>query len=82
MSSPEGVRIAPAKLYEEGHENQLLFDIIGGNCRVPNLVLGDLRAIAGTHQVGARRLHEFLDDAGKSDLVGLAGRDPRPVRAH
>ena len=52
----EGVRIPPSKLYQEGQENELLFDIIGQNCRVPNLVLGDLRAIVGTHQMGSRRL--------------------------
>ncbi|TVR85448.1 MAG: hydantoinase B/oxoprolinase family protein [Trueperaceae bacterium] len=68
----EGVRIPPAKLYEEGRENALLFQLIGQNCRVPNLVLGDLRAIVGTHQVGARRLREFLDDYDLADIVDLS----------
>ncbi len=67
----EGVRVPPAKLFEAGEENRLLFDIIGQNCRVPEDVLGDLRAIAGTHRVGARRLREFLDDYAMSDLVAL-----------
>jgi N-methylhydantoinase B/oxoprolinase/acetone carboxylase alpha subunit len=68
----EGVRIPPAKLYEAGKPNQLLFDLIGQNCRVPDLVLGDLRAIVGTHQVGAKRLKEFLDDYHLPDLVTLS----------
>ena len=68
----EGVRIPPAKLYEAGKENDMLFDIIGKNCRVPNLVLGDLRAIVGTHQVGAKRLQEFLADYEQEDLVSLS----------
>ena len=68
----EGVRIPPSKLYQEGVENELLFDIIGQNCRVPDLVLGDLRAIVGTHQVGARRLKEFFDDYQVNDLVELS----------
>jgi N-methylhydantoinase B/oxoprolinase/acetone carboxylase alpha subunit len=80
----EGVRVPPAKLYEAGRENELLFDVIGGNCRVPNLVLGDLRAIVGTHQVGARRLREFLDDNDRDDLVDLSaeihGRSERLMR--
>ncbi len=67
----EGVRIPPAKLFEAGEENRLLFDIIGQNCRVPEDVLGDLRAIAGTHRVGARRLREFLDDYDLEDLEDL-----------
>lgn len=68
----EGVRIPPAKLYQEGKENKLLFDLIGQNCRVPNLVLGDLRAIVGTHLVGGRRLKEFLADYDLEDLVPLS----------
>ncbi len=68
----EGVRIPPAKLYIAGRENELLFEIIGQNCRVPDLVLGDLRAMVGTHQVGARRLEEFLADYDLRDLVALS----------
>jgi N-methylhydantoinase B len=68
----EGIRVPPAKLYEAGRENELLFRIIGDNCRVPDMVLGDLRAIVGTHQVGARRLHEFLADYELDDIVALS----------
>jgi N-methylhydantoinase B len=80
----EGVRIPPARLYQAGVENGLLFDLIGQNCRVPNLVLGDLRAIVGTHQVGGRRLREFLEDYDLPDLVDLSeeihGRSERVMR--
>jgi N-methylhydantoinase B len=68
----EGVRVPPSKLYECGQPNDLLFEIIGNNCRVPDMVLGDLRAIVGTHQVGARRLQEFLADYELQDLVDLS----------
>ncbi|MBV7336432.1 hydantoinase B/oxoprolinase family protein [Chloroflexi bacterium TSY] len=68
----EGIRVPPSKLYEAGQENELLFEIIGNNCRVPNMVLGDLRAIVGTHQLGARRLREFLDDYQLADIVALS----------
>lgn len=68
----EGIRVPPAKLYEAGEENALLFEIIGNNCRVPEMVLGDLRAIVGTHQLGARRLREFMDDYHLSDIIALS----------
>ena len=68
----EGVCIPPAKLYKAGQENKLLFDIIGQNCRVPELVLGDVRAIAGTHQVGSKRLKEFLADYEMPSLTRLS----------
>jgi N-methylhydantoinase B len=68
----EGIRIPPSKLYVAGQENRLLFDIIGNNCRVPDMVLGDLRAIVGTHEIGKRRLHEFLADYDLPDIVALS----------
>ena len=68
----EGIRIPPSKLFTEGQPNEFLFEVIGNNCRVPNLVLGDLRAIVGTHQVGVRRMREFLDDYKMADLANLS----------
>lgn len=68
----EGIRVPPAKLYRAGRENELLFEIIGNNCRVPDMVLGDLRAIVGTHQIGVRRLQEFLTDYNMDDIAELS----------
>jgi N-methylhydantoinase B/oxoprolinase/acetone carboxylase alpha subunit len=68
----EGLRLTPCKLYEAGQENALLFEIIGNNCRVPELVLGDLRAIVGAGWMAARRVQEFLADYDLADLVDLS----------
>jgi N-methylhydantoinase B len=68
----EGLRLTPCKLYEAGQENALLFEIIGNNCRVPELVLGDLRAIVGAGWIAARRVQEFLADYDLIDLVDLS----------
>lgn len=68
----EGVRVPPAKFVQQGVENTMLVDIIGGNCRVPDMVIGDLRAIIGTHRVGARRLIEFLHDERMDHLNAIA----------
>jgi N-methylhydantoinase B len=68
----EGLRLTPCKLYEAGRENRLLFEIIGNNCRVPELVLGDLRAIAGAAGMAARRVQEFMQDYELEDLVQLS----------
>jgi len=68
----EGVRIPPCKLYRGGEPNTELLELIGANCRVPELVLGDLHAMIGTHRIGAQRLSEFLDDYGLADLRPLA----------
>jgi N-methylhydantoinase B len=68
----EGLRLPPAHLYRAGEPSTGLFDLIAANCRVPDLVLGDLHAMIGTHRIGARRLREFLDDYGLADLTSLA----------
>ncbi len=68
----EGLRMPPFKLIEAGKENTLAFDIIGANCRVPDLLLGDLRAMIGAAKVGANRVKEFLEDYGADNLDDLA----------
>jgi N-methylhydantoinase B len=68
----EGLRVAPFKLYEAGQENHLAFNLIGNNCRVPDMLLGDLRAMAGAAKVGAERFREFLIDYGMDDIEDLA----------
>lgn len=68
----EGLRMPPFKLFEAGQENRLAFDIIGANCRVPDLLLGDLRAMAGAAKVGARRFCEFLEDYETDNINDLA----------
>jgi N-methylhydantoinase B len=67
----EGLCMPPFKLYEAGAENELAFRIMGANCRVPDLLLGDLRAMAGAAKIGAERLTALLDDYA-FDLDALA----------
>ena len=68
----EGLRIPPSKLYMAGEPNAQLHELIAANCRVPDMVLGDLGAIVGTHRVGTRRLYEFLADYEMPDLLDLS----------
>jgi N-methylhydantoinase B len=68
----EGLRLPACKLWRAGRPNEDVFPILEANCRVPEMVLGDLRAMEGTHRIGAARLSEFLDDYGLDDLRSLA----------
>jgi len=68
----EGLRIPPAFLHRAGREDDLLFEILAANVRVPDMVIGDVRAIVGAERLGAARLTEFLDDYGMDDLDELA----------
>jgi N-methylhydantoinase B len=68
----EGTRILPALFYKAGKPNDELIEIIEANCRVPENVLGDLRAIVGTHRMAIKQLHEFMDDYGLDDIQLLS----------
>jgi N-methylhydantoinase B len=68
----EGLRIPPVKFLIEGQPNRDVYDFITGNVRVPEQVLGDLHAQVTAQQVCARRLGEFLEDAGMVELTDLS----------
>ena len=61
----EGLRIPLVKLYERGQVNQMLERIIALNVRVPDLVLGDLRAQYAACRVGLRELGKLYDRYGR-----------------
>ena len=68
----EGLRIPPMKYMREGVMNEDLHEMIVGNVRVPDQVIGDLHAQVTANRVCARRLREFLDDAQMVDLSALS----------
>jgi N-methylhydantoinase B/oxoprolinase/acetone carboxylase alpha subunit len=68
----EGTRLMPNKFYEGGKVVPIVEEFIAANCRVPEMVLGDLHAIVGTHRVGIRRIQEFMEDYGLDDIEELS----------
>ena len=68
----EGTRLMPNKFYAEGKVVPIVEEFIASNCRVPEMVLGDLHAIVGTHRVGIRRIQEFMEDYGLEDIEELS----------
>ncbi|MCC6193089.1 MAG: hydantoinase B/oxoprolinase family protein [Burkholderiales bacterium] len=63
----EGLRLPVLKLVDAGRENQAIWDILAANVRVPDKVIGDVRAQVSACVVGER---EFLA------LVRRYGREP------
>jgi len=61
----EGLRIPPARLWREGEPDELLFRLIERNVRVPDKVLGDIRALIAACTVGER---EFVTLAQRYGL--------------
>ncbi|MEM6428554.1 MAG: hydantoinase B/oxoprolinase family protein [Deinococcota bacterium] len=68
----EGTRLMPNKFYSAGQVEPIIEEFIAANCRVPDMVLGDLHAIVGTHRIAAKRIQDFLDDYNLEDLQELS----------
>jgi N-methylhydantoinase B/oxoprolinase/acetone carboxylase alpha subunit len=81
----EGTRLMPNKFYAGGEVVPIVEEFIAANCRVPEMVLGDLHAIVGTHRIGIKRVQEFLDDYQMDDIEALShaiqGRSEQALRA-
>jgi N-methylhydantoinase B len=67
----EGVLIPALKLYRKGVLNEDLVTLIRANVRQPNPVMGDINALVGTNEIGGKRVLEYMDELGISDLVAL-----------
>jgi N-methylhydantoinase B len=65
----EGLRIPPAKLYEQGKPNSTLFDLLERNVRVPRVVLGDLRAQLAACYVGEQAFLRLSEKLGREVLL-------------
>ncbi|HYF08008.1 MAG TPA: hydantoinase B/oxoprolinase family protein, partial [Acetobacteraceae bacterium] len=66
----EGLRIPPLKLFREGVMDETLEALIGLNVRVPDRVLGDLRAQYAACQVGAREIGRLVTRYGAERMRG------------
>lgn len=80
----EGLRIPVLKLYEAGAPNETLFKIIEKNVRLPELVIGDLKAQYAACKVGERELGKLLaklgPDVAQSYLAELMDYAERMTR--
>ncbi len=68
----EGLKIPVLKLFEAGVLNRTIFDFITANTRVPDKILGDVRAQIVANNVCARGLKIMLDEYALEGLEDLA----------
>ena len=78
----EGLRIPPLKLFRAGVMDEALEAVIGLNVRVPDRVIGDLRAQYAACQVGAREIGRLVARYGAQTDARLFRRLARLCRAH
>ncbi len=60
----EGIRLIPTRYQKEGVLNDEVMKFIASNVRVPDKVLGDLKAQTNANRIGARRIRELFDRYG------------------
>ncbi len=68
----EGIRIPLMKLYDGGKEKKEILKILTANVRLPNQLMGDLKAQMSANYVAAQRLSEFLRTNNLKDLKSLS----------
>jgi N-methylhydantoinase B len=66
----EGLRIPPLKLFERGVPNEAIFAILEKNVRVPDKVLGDVRAQIAALHMGERDFLHLVQEYGLEELQG------------
>jgi N-methylhydantoinase B len=67
----EGLKIPVLKLYKAGVLDETVFAFIRGNIRVPEKVLGDVRAQIAANNVCAAGVHAMLDEYDLAELDTL-----------
>ena len=68
----EGIIIPISKLYQAGQANDGLFELIHRNVRMPEKVIGDLRAQLAANDVAAQRLVALVQERRLQDFTDLA----------
>jgi N-methylhydantoinase B len=60
----EGFRLPPVKIWVEGKPNEDVFRLIRTNTRVPDSVLGDIRAMIAGVRTAATRINDIIEKYG------------------
>lgn len=68
----EGIRIPPMKLVRRGVINEEVVSLIRANSRVPDTIMGDLKAMLGAMELGERRFQELSTRFGVGDIVAAS----------
>jgi N-methylhydantoinase B len=81
----EGIRLPPLKVVDKGTVRDDLWQLLLLNCRTPDLLDGDLRAMLGSTQIGLERLQALIADLGaeqaRACFDGILDHGDRMFRA-
>ncbi len=69
----EGLRIPPSKIHQAGRPNDTLLRVIEHNTRVPDTMLGDIRAQIAALVAGAAEIEKLILNHGAEELTTYMG---------
>ena len=61
----EGIRFLPTRVWSAGEPNQEILRTLGANVRVPDKLLGDLKAMRNCNRIGEQRVLEIVQRFGR-----------------
>jgi len=68
----EGLYIPIMKFADQGTVDKTLVNIVRGNVREPDQLIGDIYALATCNEIGHRRLVEMMEEFNLNDLAEIA----------
>ncbi|MEL6644245.1 MAG: hydantoinase B/oxoprolinase family protein [Pseudomonadota bacterium] len=68
----EGLYLPIMRFADQGAVDQTLLQIIRGNVREPDQLVGDIFALATCNEIGQRRLIEMMNEFELTDLAGIS----------
>lgn len=69
----EGIYLPIMKFASRGEVDKTLIQIVRGNVREPDQLIGDIYALATCNEIGHRRLLDMMAEFALDDLEGIAG---------
>ncbi len=65
----EGLQLPDIRIYDGGVFNESVRDIIGANCRTPDMTLGDLYGQTAALRIAQARVLELFDKYGRDEVL-------------
>ena len=69
----DGLLLPPVRFQTEAGIDEAVEAIIANNSRIPEILLGDLRAQVGATRIGVERLAALCDEYGRDTVLGGDG---------
>ena len=67
---PKGLQFKAIKVIDQGRRNEVVWQMVRDNIRIPDLVVGDMKAQIAAAQIGAQRYLDLVRHYGRDTVDG------------